>query len=62
MLFRSQTQTSQQIDPNVRSLQENLSEKLGAKVLVQHSAKGKGKLVIHYNNIDELEGILIHIG
>lgn len=49
---------SQTMDPNVRSLQNDLSEKLGAQVLVQHSAKGKGKLVIHYNSLDELEGII----
>jgi ParB family transcriptional regulator, chromosome partitioning protein len=49
------------IDPDIRRLQEDLSEKLGAGVLVQHSAKGKGKLVIQYNSLDELEGILAHI-
>ncbi len=49
------------IDPDVRLLQDNLSEKLGAKVVVEHSNKGKGKLVVHYNNLDELDGILEHI-
>jgi ParB family chromosome partitioning protein len=38
-----------------------LSEKLGAKVHVQHSASGKGKLVISYHTLDELDGILEHI-
>ena len=52
---------SQALDPNIRSLQNDLSEKLGAKIIIQHSAKGKGKLVIHYNSIDELEGIMGHI-
>lgn len=46
---------------DVRQLQESLSEKLGAEVLIQHSAKGKGKLVINYNSLDELDGILGHI-
>lgn len=46
---------------DVRQLQESLSEKLGAEVLIQHSAKGKGKLVINYNSLDELDGILNHI-
>jgi ParB family chromosome partitioning protein len=27
----------------------------------QHGAKGKGRLVIHYNSLDELDGILEHI-
>ncbi len=49
------------IDPDIRRLQEELSEKLGAGVQLQHGAKGKGKLVIQYNSLDELEGILAHI-
>ena len=49
------------IDPDTRQLQEQLSEKLGAKVQFHHSAKGKGKLVINYNNLEELDGILEHI-
>ena len=49
------------LDPDTRKLQESLSEKLGAKVVFQHSSKGKGKMLIHYNSIDELDGILDHI-
>ncbi len=49
------------VDPDIRCFQEQLSEKLGARVQIQHSAKGKGKLVIQYNNLDELDGILEHI-
>ena len=49
------------VDPDTRHLQQNLSEKLGAKVQIQHSAKGKGKLVISYSSLDELDGILAHI-
>ncbi len=48
-------------DPDIRRLQDELSDRLGAAVLLQHSAKGKGKLVVRYNNLDELEGILAHI-
>ncbi len=48
-------------NPDVRRLQSDLSEKLGAPVSIQHSAKGKGKLVISYHSLDELEGILEHI-
>ncbi len=46
---------------DIRHLQNDLSEKLGAPVAIQHTAKGKGKLVISYNNLDELDGILAHI-
>lgn len=48
-------------DPNIRVLQEDLSERLGAKVLVQHHSSGKGRLVIHYNTLDELDGIINHV-
>ena len=49
------------IDPNIRQLQEKLSQKIGAKVQINHSAGGKGKLVLSYNSLDELDGILAHI-
>jgi len=49
------------LDPNTKKLQEDLSEKLGAKVQFQHSANGKGKMVVQYNSLDELDGILNHI-
>ena len=48
-------------DPNVSRLERQLSEKLGAKVQVEQGGKGKGKLVIHYTSLDELDGILAHI-
>ena len=48
-------------DPNIRHFETDLAEKLGAKVTIQHGDKGQGKLMIHYNTLDELEGILGHI-
>lgn len=54
-------EASTRADPNIRKLESDLSEKLGAKVHVQHSASGKGKLVISYHTLDELDGILEHI-
>lgn len=48
-------------DPNIRKLESELSEKLGAKVQVQHANSGKGKLVINYHTLEELDGILEHI-
>ncbi|HEY8508509.1 MAG TPA: ParB/RepB/Spo0J family partition protein, partial [Steroidobacteraceae bacterium] len=48
-------------DPNVRRLEQELAEKLGAKVSIQHTGSGKGKLVVSYNSLDELDGILAHI-
>jgi ParB family chromosome partitioning protein len=48
-------------DPNVNRLEQELAEKLGAKVAIQHQSGGKGKLVVSYNSLDELDGILAHI-
>lgn len=48
-------------DPNIARLETELADKLGAKVQVQHSSKGGGKLVISYYSLDELDGILSHI-
>jgi ParB family chromosome partitioning protein len=48
-------------DPNVQKLETDLAEKLGAKVLIQHASSGKGKLVVTYNSLEELDGILAHI-
>jgi len=46
---------------DIRRLEVEVSEKLGAKVQLNHTQKGSGKLVISYNNLDELDGILKHI-
>jgi len=48
-------------DPDVKRLESNLVDKLGAQVKIEQRAGGKGKLVISYNTLDELEGILEHI-
>lgn len=48
-------------DPDVKTLQTELSERLGAHVRIQHGAAGKGKLTILYNSLDELDGILARI-
>lgn len=48
-------------DADIKRLQDSLAEKVGAVVMIQHTAKGKGKLVFTYNSLDELDGILNHI-
>jgi ParB family chromosome partitioning protein len=50
------------VDPDVRSLENNLSAKLGAAVKIFHSSKGRGRILIKYNSLDELDGIIAHIG
>lgn len=48
-------------DPNTMELQKQLADKLAAAVKISHTKKGSGKIVIKYNNLDELDGILKHI-
>jgi ParB family chromosome partitioning protein len=49
------------IDPDVQRLQTSLSEMLGAKVQIDHNKQGKGKLVISFSDLAQLDGILSHI-
>ncbi len=48
-------------DPNITALERELAEKLAARVNVAHGRNGRGKVVIHYHSLDELEGILEHL-
>jgi ParB family chromosome partitioning protein len=50
--------SSRALDPDIRRLQDELSQKLGSPVQLQHSSGGKGKVVISYTSLDELDGIL----
>ncbi len=43
---------------DIASLETELSETLGTKVSIAHSRSGKGKLVIHYSDLDSLDGVL----
>lgn len=47
-------------DPDIERLQQNIAEKLGAKVKISHLNKGDGKIIIEYSSLDELEGVLEH--
>jgi ParB family chromosome partitioning protein len=49
------------LDPDTRALAQQLSERLGAKVHIQHNAKGKGRVVIEFNTLEELDGVLAHL-
>ncbi len=58
---QEQTKPKKQIDPDVARLQTSLSETLGTQVKIDHNSKGKGKMVITFEDLDQLEGILNHI-
>lgn len=55
------TTEEKRMDADIKHLQDKLSDQLGADVSIQHNTKGKGRLVLKYNSIEELEGILEHI-
>jgi ParB family chromosome partitioning protein len=46
------------MDPDVVRLQESLSRQLNLPVVIQHNVKGKGKLVIHYESVADLDVLL----
>ena len=48
-------------DPNTKKLERDLSETLGAEVLIKHNKKGKGSLTINFDNLDTLQGLLERI-
>ena len=48
-------------DPDIHRFENDLAERLGARVRVRHGASGKGSVVIHYNSLDELDGILSRV-
>jgi ParB family chromosome partitioning protein len=47
--------------PDIKRLEADISEELGAMVTIDHGAKGNGKIVIRYSSLDELDGVLGHI-
>jgi len=49
------------IDPDTLRLQRELSERIGAKVEINHQNGGKGKLILSYASLEELEGIISRI-
>lgn len=53
--------TKTQTDPDITRLEQKLAERLGSPVVIKHNKKGKGELVIRYNSVDELQGVLKHI-
>ncbi len=50
------------IDPDILRLQNELSEKIGAKVTLNHQQNGKGSLIISYSSLEELDGVMNRLG
>ncbi|MDN3653073.1 ParB/RepB/Spo0J family partition protein [Thalassotalea ponticola] len=51
----------EQKDPDTLKLEQQLADHIGASVSIKHNKKGKGKMVISYTSLDELDGILAKI-
>lgn len=49
------------VSTDIQKLEEDLGQKIGVPVVVQHNAKGRGRLILKYNSLDELDGILKHM-
>lgn len=49
------------ISVDIQRLEQQLAEQLGAKVAIRYNKRGRGTLMIEYNNLDELDGILSHL-
>ncbi|WP_421133015.1 ParB/RepB/Spo0J family partition protein [Alteromonas sp. A079] len=61
LLEPAKPSVEKQIDPDVQNLMTRLSENLGAPVSIDHNAKGKGKMVISFSDLEQLDGILSKI-
>lgn len=57
-LNNPQTRKPRKIDRDVLELQESVSERLGAQVTIKSGKNGRGNIIIHYSNLDQLDDIL----
>jgi ParB family chromosome partitioning protein len=53
--------SSESLNPDVHRLEVSIAEKIGAKLQIKHKTNGNGQIIINYNSLDELEGIIEHI-
>jgi len=53
---------SSEPDRDTIRLQEKVADRVGAKVAIQHGLKGRGKLIIEYKSLEQLDGVLAILG
>jgi ParB family transcriptional regulator, chromosome partitioning protein len=58
---RTSPKTRAPKDADVKQLERELSERIGAPVAISDDGRGRGKVVITYTSLDELDGILRHL-
>lgn len=61
-IMQPRKQAAPRASRDLQNLQESLSEQLGAQVAIRQGSRGKGRLTIDYNSLDELDGILARMG
>lgn len=49
-------------DRDTLRVQEKVADRVGAKVVIQHGLKGRGKLIIEYKSLEQLDGVLAILG
>lgn len=49
-------------DADTQRLEMILTDQIGAPVSIKHGTQGKGELTIKYSSLDELDGVLKHLG
>ncbi|SFN62451.1 chromosome partitioning protein, ParB family [Formivibrio citricus] len=54
----AESKLNREVDPDVRRLQEEVSERIGARVTIAPGHRGAGKLVIDYASLEQLDGLL----
>ncbi|MDD5276041.1 MAG: ParB/RepB/Spo0J family partition protein [Methylovulum sp.] len=60
-LEEPKAKTLKTIDNDTLRLQDDLTARLGAKVVIEHKENGAGKVVITYSSLEELDGIIEQI-
>jgi ParB family chromosome partitioning protein len=55
---KKKSTTSFHQDPDISRMEHKLADRLGARVSIQHSQNGSGRMQIRYTNLDEFEGIV----
>ena len=49
---------NQSKDPNIKSLEKDISDKIGLSVIIKNNKKNKGSISFSYNDIEQLNKIV----
>jgi len=55
---KNKTLTNKLIDPNIKNLEDNISEKIGLAVSIKNNKKNKGTITFNYHDLDQLNKII----